>query len=270
MFLGLKQDFKLDSATPIDQLDKKWSMVNHYDRFYLLSNVCPHQNSKISNCETSKLTCPYHGMQFDLLGLGVGNELVLQKQSCYSDGSMLFDRPVPYSFPIPTEHFELVEHRRDTVDASIETIMDVFLDIAHIPVAHAGVYDQIGITDISRLGYETFDGGSVQFVQPQSNSHMIAQDQDLNLGACWMALYPGTMIEWQPGALFVTVATDNGVQVYKYRDTRYPTSSWQINEDVWELAWSQDKQLSKNIVEIGHNNLDQLKQHHRSYHAVQR
>jgi hypothetical protein len=103
MFLGLKQDFKLDSATPIDQLDKKWSMVNHYDRFYLLSNVCPHQHSRISNCKTSKLTCPYHGMQFDLLGLGVGNELVLQKQSCYSDGSMLFDRPVPYSFPIRSE-----------------------------------------------------------------------------------------------------------------------------------------------------------------------
>jgi hypothetical protein len=209
-------------------------------------------------------------MQFDLLGLGIGNELVLQKQSCHGDSTMLFDQPVVYNFPIPTEHFELVEHRRDIVDASIETIMDVFLDIVHIPVAHAGVYGRIGITDISRLVYEIFDGGSVQFVPPQSNSHMIAQDQDLNLGACWMALYPGTMIEWQPGALFVTVATDNGVQVYKYRDIRYPTSSWHINEDVWELAWSQDRALSENIVEIGHNNLDQLKQHHRSYYAVQR
>ena len=270
MFLGLKQDFKLDSATPIDQLDCKWSMVNHYDRFYLLSNVCPHQHSRISNCETSKLTCPYHGMQFDLLGLGVGNELVLQKQSCYSDGSMLFDQTVPYSFPIPTEHFELVEQRRDIVNASVETIMDVFLDIDHIPVAHAGVYDRIGIVTVGRVVYETFDGGSIQFVPSQNNSHMIPQDQKLNLGACWMALYPGTMIEWQPGALFVTVATNSGVQVYKYRDTRYPLSSWNINEDVWELAWSQDKTLSENIVEIGHTNLDQLKQHHRTYHAVQR
>ena len=270
MFLGLKQDFKLDSATPIDQLDKKWSVVNHYGRFYLLSNVCPHQHSRISNCETSKLTCPYHGMQFDLLGLGVGNELVLQKQSCYSDGSMLFDRPVPYSFPIPTEHFELVEHRQDTVNASVETIMDVFLDIDHIPVAHAGVYDRIGILTVGRVVYETFDGGSVQFVPSQNNSHMIPQDQELNLGACWMALYPGTMIEWQPGALFVTVATNHGVQVYKYRDTRYPLSSWQLNEDVWELAWSQDRALSENIVEIGYTNLDQLKQHHRTYHAVQK
>jgi phenylpropionate dioxygenase-like ring-hydroxylating dioxygenase large terminal subunit len=270
MFLGLKQDFKQDCAVPIDQLDKKWSMVNHCEHFYLLSNVCPHQNSRISNCQTSKLTCPYHGMQFDLLGLGVNNELVLQKQSCYSDGAMLFDQSVTYRFPIPTEHFELVEHRRDTVNASVETIMDVFLDIHHIPVAHAGVYDQIGISNIDRLSYETFDGGSIQFVPPQTNTHMIAQDQELNLGACWMALYPSTMIEWQPGALFVTVATENGVQVYKYRDTRYLDSSWKLNEDVWELAWSQDRALGENIVEIGHSNLDQLKQHHRIYHAMQR
>jgi phenylpropionate dioxygenase-like ring-hydroxylating dioxygenase large terminal subunit len=270
MFLGLQQDFKLDSATPIDQLDCKWSIVNHYGRFYLLSNVCPHQNSRISNCQASELKCPYHGMQFDLLGLGIGNNLMLQKQSCYSDSTMLFDQPVVFNFPIPTEHFELVEHRRDTVNASVETIMDVFLDINHIPVAHAGVYDRIGITNISRLVYETFYGGSIQFVPPQSNSHMIAQDQELNLGACWMALYPGTMIEWQPGALFVTVAHSGGVEVYKYRDTRYPSSSWQINEDVWELAWSQDKALSENIVGIGYANLDQLKQHHRTYHAVQR
>jgi hypothetical protein len=99
---------------------------------------------------------------------------------------------------------------------------------------------------------------------------MIPDDEKYNIGACWMAVYPGTMIEWQPGALFVTVAHSRGVEVYKYRDTRYPSSSWQINEDVWELAWSQDRALSENIVEIGHNNLDQLKQHHRIYHAVQR
>jgi len=83
-------------------------------------------------------------------------------------------------------------------------------------------------------------------------------------------LYPGTMIEWQPGALFVTVATNCGVQVYKYRDTRYPLGNWQLNEEVWELAWSQDRALSENIVEIGYTNLDQLKQHHRTYHAVQK
>lgn len=270
MFLGLKQDFKLDCATPIDQLDYKWSVVNHNDHYYLLSNVCPHQNSKISKCVTSQLTCPYHGMQFDLTGIGVGNQLMLQRRSCYSNGNMLFDRPVAYNFPVSTEYFELIEHRRDRVNASIDVIMDVFLDVEHIPVAHAGVYDRIGITAIDRLIYQTFDGGSIQFVPPQLDNYMIAEDKEYNLGACWMALYPGTMIEWQPGALFVTVATANGVEIYKYRDTRYAHGSWLLNEEVWELAWSQDRALSENIDEIAHTNLDQLKQHHRIYHAMQR
>jgi phenylpropionate dioxygenase-like ring-hydroxylating dioxygenase large terminal subunit len=268
MFLGLKQDFKENCAVPIAQLNNNWLVVNHCNYFYLLSNVCPHQNSRISECQTSELTCPYHGMQFDLLGSGIGNKFVLTKNSCYNNGNMLFDRDVPYNFPVPTDHFELVEHRQDKVSASVEVIMDVFLDIDHIPIAHKNVYDRVGITDIKQLIYKTFDGGSIQFVPAQTNSHMIAEHQKLKFGACWMALYPGTMIEWQPGALFVTVATANGVQVYKYCDTRYPISSWKINEDVWELAWSQDKSLSKNIVEIGQNNLNQLQQHHRIYYAV--
>jgi phenylpropionate dioxygenase-like ring-hydroxylating dioxygenase large terminal subunit len=275
MFLGLKQDFKQDYAVPIDQLDKKWSVVNHRDFFYLLSNVCPHQNSRISNCKTSNLTCPYHGMQFNLLGSGINNEFALHRQSCYSNGAMLFNQVVPYSFPISTEHFELIEQRQDTVNAPVEVMMDVFLDIDHIPVAHSGVYDQIGISTVSGLFYQTFAGGSIQFVPPQKDSHMIAQDQDLNLSACWMAMYPGTMIEWQPGALFVTVAhntagTSSQVQVYKYRDTRYTDSIWDLNNHVWEVAWSQDRALAECIESPAVYNLDKLKQHHRDWiqHAV--
>lgn len=270
MFLGLKQDFKPNTATPIDQLNAGESVVNYCDRFYLLSNVCPHQHSRISSCVTSKLQCPYHGMQFDLAGMGIGNQFILSRHSCYSNGAMLFDQPVAFDFPVSTEHFELVEHRKDKVNASVSVIMDVFLDIEHIPVAHAGVYERIGISNINRLVYETFDGGSIQFVPPQSNSHMIEQDREHNLGACWMALYPGTMIEWQPGALFVTVAADSSVEVYKYRDARYDEDSWTLNEQVWECAWSQDKALSENILELGNSNLDQLKQHHRTWHAQQR
>ena len=270
MFLGLKQDFKLDCVVPLPQLDKRWAVVNHYDNFYLLSNVCPHQRSKINQCQSSKLECPYHGLKFDLVGTGLDNNFVLPKKSCYNDDAMLFDQSVNYKFPVSTEHFELVEQRRDQVNAPVELIMDVFLDIAHIPVAHKGVYDTVGITNINNLTYSTFDGGSVQFVPAQSNNHMVEEDRELELGACWMALYPGTMIEWQPGALFVTVATDNGVQVYKYRDRRYPNHSWKINEDVWELAWAQDKELSENIFELSYSNLDNLKQHHREWiqHAM--
>jgi len=270
MFLGLKQDFKADSVVPLSQLNKLWAVANHRDNFYLLSNVCPHQRSKINQCQSTELKCPYHGLKFDILGMGIDNNFVLPKQLCHSDDAMLFDQPVNYHFPVSTQHFKLVEHRRDTVNAAVEIVMDVFLDIDHIPVAHPGVYDKVGITNVDTLTYTTFTGGSVQFVPAQSNEHMVEDDRKIGLGACWMALYPGTMIEWQPGALFVTVATDQGVEVYKYRDTRYPDHSWKINEDVWELAWAQDKALSENIANLAYSNLDSLKQHHREWiqHAM--
>jgi hypothetical protein len=76
------------------------------------------------------------------------------------------------------------------------------------------------------------------------------------------------MIEWQPGALFVTVAhntneTSSQVQVYKYRDTRYSQDAWELNNHVWELAWSQDRALAEFIESPAVDNLDELKQHHR-------
>ena len=99
---------------------------------------------------------------------------------------------------------------------------------------------------------------------------MHQDDVKYNLGACWMAVYPGTMIEWQPGALFVTVARNvddqtSAVEIYKYRDSRYWEESWELNSDVWETAWTQDKELSENISGISFKNLDQLKQHHRNW-----
>lgn len=270
MFLGLKQDFKLDHATPLPQYNKMWSVVHRADEFHLLSNVCPHQLSKINKCRSSELTCPYHGMKFDLLGKGLNNDFALSKKICYDDGAMLFTQPIVHTFPVSTDHFKLVEQRRDIVNAPIDIIMDVFLDIDHIPVAHPGVYDKVGITNIDNLTYKTFDGGSIQFVPAQSDSHMIEEDRKLGLGACWMALYPGTMIEWQPGALFVTIATAAGVEVFKYRDSRYSTLDWSNNTIVWETAWAQDKELSENIVNLSYANLDDLKKHQREWiqHAM--
>lgn len=268
MFLGLKQDFFPNSATPIPQLNGLWSVINHNQKYYMLSNVCPHQNSRVTQCVTNSLRCPYHGFTFDLTGSGINNNQVLEPRACYSVGSMLFDQPVHTDFPVPTDCFELVSYRRDIVKASKEVIMDVFVDIDHIPVAHKGVYDRIGIFDPTALTYRVFDGGSIQLVPPQATEHMIEADQQLNLGACWLALYPDTMIEWQPGALFVTVATDQGVDIYQYRDRRYDAASWHLNQSVWEIAWSQDKQLSEGLVSMAQQNLDPLKQHHRAFYAV--
>ena len=268
MFLGLKQDFAINWAAPIAQMDRLWCVANCNDHHYLVSNVCPHQHSKILFASSTSLICPYHGFEFDIAGQGINNHCKLERKDCYVVGNFIFDRPVHHAFPIDTGSFELVQYRRDQVNASVPIIMDVFLDIQHIPVAHAGVYDKVGITTIDAIEYKTFEGGSIQFVPCENNNHMIHADQQWQLGACWMAIYPGTMIEWQPGALFVTVATAFGVDVYKYRDHRYSQDSWILNNEVWETAWMQDRQLSERIVELGSNNLDTLKLHHREYYAV--
>ena len=271
MFLGLKQDFENHHATPLEVLEHQWSVVKSGDQWHLVSNVCPHQYSKILRESGLALVCPYHGFAFDLDGLGINNQCKLQRRSCFVNGDIIFDQPVARHFPVDLSHFNLVTHRCDTVRAPVQIIMDVFLDIDHIPVAHPGVYDSIGIIDTSAITYNTFYGGSIQLVPVQDNGHMIDADKRLGIGACWMAVYPGTMIEWQPGALFVTVALSDHVgskvYVYQYRDSRYQDSVWANNVTTWETAWQQDRALSENIVRLGNANLDALKQHHRNYYA---
>lgn len=266
MFLALKQDIPLNHVVPLEQYSKTVSIANTND-FQLISNVCPHQNSRIATHATQDLKCPYHGLRFDHHGNGIGHDYCLERRKCFSNQTILFDQLVDYEFPISTEHMVLQEHRQDIVKASTEIIMDVFLDIDHIPVAHAGVYDAVGINNINDLHWHLFSNGSIQFVPMQSDEFILEEDRKYNLGAVWMAVYPGTMIEWQPGALFVTVAQPHQegscIQVYKYRDTRYSDTNWKINEQVWELAWRQDKELSELIISAPCKNLTDLKQHHR-------
>lgn len=268
MFLALAHEIPKNIAWPLPQCDHQVNIVNA-NEYYLVSNICPHQNSKITQCATDKLKCPYHGMSFDINGNGINNGFSLPTSKTYQSQSMLFDSPVNYTFPIDLQHMKLIEQRVDIVDAPAEIIMDVFLDIDHIPVAHEGVYDQIGIEQISKISWETFDNGSLQFVVPDRVDHIIPQDLQYNLGAVWMAVYPDTMIEWQPGALFVTVVkqkqTHSCVYVYKYRDLRYSDQSWALNDQVWELAWSQDRKLAQGIESLALSNIDVLKQHYRTY-----
>lgn len=265
MFLALKQDILPNTVVPLPQSDNKLSLVNN-NGFYLLGNVCPHQRAKITKCATEHLKCPYHGLEFDIQGQGIDNEFKLQQHKCYENQTMVFSQLVAYHFPIDTSFMELKEQRVDQVNASVDIIMDLFLDIPHIPVAHKGVYDQIGITDIDSITWHTFANGSIQYVPTQDTEHIIDSDRSYNIGACWMAVYPGTMIEWQPGAMFITVATDNNsVHVFKYHDTRYNHDSYKFNEQIWETAWAQDRELAENIVELSYDNLDGLKTHHRNW-----
>ena len=268
MFLALKQDLAPNTATPLAQHNNNLCVV-HAKGFHLISNVCPHQNSRIACETTQQLKCPYHGLEYTLDGQGIGNDFELKTLPVYSDQVMLFDQPMHGIFPVNVGYMDLMQHREDTVKATPNVIMDVFLDIEHIPVAHAGVYDNIGITHFDNIQCSYFDQGSLQVVPAQQTLHIHEDDQRYGIGACWMAVYPGTMIEWQPGALFVTVARPDPqgsrVQVYKYRDTRYSMLDWSNNSIVWETAWEQDRKLAENIVAPATENLDQLKQHHRAW-----
>lgn len=269
MFLALTQDIPNDHVVPLLQYDNRISIANT-GTFSLLSNICPHQNSRIAKCKTDHLQCPYHGLKFDRTGAGIDNDHSLETWPVYKNQTMLFDQHVSCTFPVDTQYMALTEHRQDIVKATPNMIMDVFLDIDHIPVAHAGVYDKIGITDIDNITWSTFENGSMQFVPAPENLDIMQSDRQYNLGACWMAVYPGTMIEWQPGALFVTVAhsineTTSQVQVYKYKDNRYWEEAWELNSSVWETAWAQDKELAEMITEFPSENLNGLKKHYRAW-----
>lgn len=269
MFLALTQDIPNDHVVPLQQYDKRISIANT-GAFSLLSNICPHQNSRIAKCETDHLQCPYHGLKFDRTGAGIDNEYSLETWPVYRNQTILFDQHVSCIFPVDTQYMALAEHRQDIVKATPNMIMDVFLDIDHIPVAHAGVYDRIGITDVDNITWSTFENGSIQFVPLPEDLDIVQTDRQYNLGACWMAVYPGTMIEWQPGALFVTVAhsideNSSQVQVYKYKDNRYWEEAWELNSSVWETAWAQDKELAEMITEFPSENLNGLKKHYRAW-----
>jgi hypothetical protein len=52
------------------------------------------------------------------------------------------------------------------------------------------------------------------------------------------------------------------VHVFKYSND---DDLWQLNEEVWELAWSQDKKQAERIVDYSSNNLEESKKHFRNW-----
>jgi phenylpropionate dioxygenase-like ring-hydroxylating dioxygenase large terminal subunit len=253
MFLGLSHEIKNKSAKILSQFDKRKSLVNN-NELYLINNVCPHQKSLVQ-WSGNEFVCPYHGYRFDING-HCSSKYQLDKYQVYESNGMLFDHPVVIpKLPVDLLTMELVEERIDLVNSSPQIIVDTFLDIDHIPVAHNGVYNEIGLEDTSQITYKLFNGGSIQYVND-------------GLVAFWITIFPGTMIEWQPGALFITIAKPHkdgcAVHVFKYCDTT-KVDMWEFNSSLWETAWAQDKVLSENIVELSNSNLDELKQDYRRW-----
>jgi phenylpropionate dioxygenase-like ring-hydroxylating dioxygenase large terminal subunit len=265
MFLSHANFLREGQHVPLAQFNREKVLTKTSDGYKVVSNVCPHQQSIITTeLSSGNRTCPYHNWTFDVDGNPVTsgrtssyckNTNPLSQQDAYQWNSLIFSEPMDFPYTLELDTLMLVEQRIDLVEASAETIMDLFLDVDHIPTVHKGVYDQIGIDRVDNIRWSFYPNGSVQQV-PQ--------------GAVWISRYPNTMIEWQQGSLFVTVAQDAGpkqskVHVFKYRDVNSSESDWKLNENVWETAWQQDKQQSELIVGRTTENLEMSKLHFRNW-----
>jgi phenylpropionate dioxygenase-like ring-hydroxylating dioxygenase large terminal subunit len=237
--------------------------------------VCPHQGSRLNEIN-GKFICPYHSWSFDQYGtpLSNGNTRCANTENLttypvYQVGNFLFDTPIDFDLEfLHNDYLTLEETRVDTINAPVQTIMDLFLDVEHIPIVHKNIYEQIGISGRADVSWQFKENGSLQLVKSNGTSMAMEFDQ-FNYGAAWLALYPNTMIEWQPGAVFITEAypfkDSSKVFVYKYRDTRYSLDSWNTNQSIWETAWAQDKAQSEKIVGINNKNLEEYKQHYNEW-----
>ena len=269
MFIAHKNSIKENSYIPLLQYNNE-KVLSKNDNIKIVSNVCPHQGSIISTCAgKGTRQCPYHGWTFSVDGTPIGsgrtgsyckNVTPLAVHDTYEWNSLIFSEPVEFCVDIDFKDMELVEQRVDKVNSCSASIMDLFLDVDHIPLIHKGVYDRIGLHNILEVNWDYFENGSVQRVVDNAGS----------VGALWIALYPGTMIEWQKGALFITVALDSStdtsnVLVFKYKDKLLSNDLWELNEDVWETAWLQDKSQAEIITHFCHQNIEPQKEHYRKF-----
>jgi phenylpropionate dioxygenase-like ring-hydroxylating dioxygenase large terminal subunit len=283
MFLAHQSDLTNNAWRVYPQLPN-WTLTKQGTDHALVSNVCLHQGSRLrGEFGQGDRTCPFHGWKYSIDGkpLASGNTITcvnagpLNKKPVHVEKNFVFDSPVELSELgfIDTANLKLVENRIDTVNAHWQHILNLFLDVDHIPVVHPGVYQEIGAPNVNDLEWYYKENASIQLVprilvDNDFNSTLLPTDLNSKYSAAWTTVYPYTMMEWQPGAWFITVCVpvnDNQtrVNVYKYRDTRYTDLNWEINERVWETAWKQDRDQAEQLttINIPRANLEQQKLH---------
>lgn len=255
MFLAHENSLNKDEYLPLEQYNKEKALVKS-DGYVLTSNVCPHQGSIISKTIGKGIRqCQYHGWQFNSIGTGITNRQCLETWPVYTWSNLLFSEPVEFTETFDMKDLILMESRVDMVKGSVKNIMDIFLDVDHIPFVHKDVYESIGFETINDVEWSYYDSGSIQRVQNR---------------AMWIAIYPNTMIEWQDGAVFVTVANavDNKntkVHVFKYRNKNMSDYDWHSNQLVWERSWAQDREQAELLVGTNPRGLEKAKKHYRTW-----
>ena len=265
MFLGHRKDLAIGQVQSIQVLENKKILINENGIYKIGSNICPHQNSRIISGTNEEIRCQYHGWSWNLDGSPkdsgastMCNEQKLHTKSVFEYKGLLFEQELDFSMlgDLDFENLRLQEFRIDTVNADPKISMDIFLDVDHIPIVHNGVYDLLGIEGKADVKWNYADWGSMQTVS----------DEQGNVIARWIAIYPYTMIEWQDKALFVTRSFDETkMAVWKYKDITESDENYKTNSDMWENAFSQDKAQAEQMVRFPSANLEEAKQHYRKW-----
>jgi phenylpropionate dioxygenase-like ring-hydroxylating dioxygenase large terminal subunit len=266
MFLGHKNDLADGELKSLPIFENTKSLCNNKDNYQLTTNICPHQNSRIIAGVKSELKCQYHGWSWNLDGepLSSGNtkacnNFKLQTKKVHEYRGLLFEEKVDLKINEQISFHNLVckQHRIDDIDADPKVVMDIFLDVDHIPVVHKGVYDLLGIDEDASVTWSYNDWGSVQTVTDKNNT----------IVAVWIAIYPYTMIEWQSGCLFVSRSlSDKKIAVWKYKDKNISDEIYETNSTMWETAFEQDKFQASQIVNFPKTKfLEEAKVHYREW-----
>ena len=273
VFLAHVNDIAPGVKKPLSQLNNLQTLVNNDRQYFLANNICPHQRSRIVAKEQTEFKCQYHGWSWNDDGTAkdagttkVCNNSKLVLKPTFETNGLLFKDPIEDTTVLNKIDFTKmvkVSERVDHIKSDYRHIMDVFLDVDHIPVLHPGVYDKIGVEGVPKVEWNYYSWGNIQQVKLPDNT----------VRAVWAAVYPYTMIEWQPGALFVTVAKPNGdstdVSVLTYQDPDCDPALQKLNAEIFDIAWQQDSQQAEAIVEyvLDGPYVDESKRHFRNWLA---
>jgi len=290
MFIGHKSEIEKNGWKVLPQSNQTKTVCHDGTAYFVQSNICTHQGSVIrSGHGRGNPVCPYHAMSWEFNGTPRGNGTVGHhgSQYCTNDTALanspayewegfLFSTPIEFPDSGVEGDYRLEEYRVDIIKSDTLPIMDLFLDVDHIPIIHPELYSQINVPSVSDVRWSYADSSSIQYV-PFDNSDNQWGDlltKEPMWGAVWLAVYPNIMFEWQPGAVFVMQLEDAGegktkCHVWKYKDLNYSDEVWHTSERVWELAWSQDKaqaeRLQQGYKTAKWNKLEPSKQHYRQF-----
>jgi phenylpropionate dioxygenase-like ring-hydroxylating dioxygenase large terminal subunit len=266
MFLGHTADLLPGQSKSLEIFDNKKLLTNNGGTYRLGSNICPHQNSRIISGVKEQISCQYHGWSWHTDGSpkdsgfvhDCENKTHLYFVDVYNQKGLLFDSEIDLSIvgDVSFDHLVLDEFRVETMTADPRVVMDIFLDVNHIPVVHNGVYDLLGIDGEANVVWDYADWGSVQTVT-DNNGKIIAR---------WIAVYPYTMIEWQAGYMFITQSIDEKkIAIWKYKNPQESEAEYRVQSSMWETAFSQDKAQAEQMVRFPSAHLEEAKLHYRKW-----